>query len=178
VPLFGTDGAEAVGQPATSLIVNKLKRLCAERYRTLFESIDEGFCVVEMLFDANDTPIKPLLEINPVFEQQTGLRQAVGKTVRQLVPDLEDHWIKIYGQVALTGESVRFELREAMNRWFDVYAAAPQPEARKVAIVFKDISDRKRIEAEREQILQREQTARKSLNGQTKSKMKQCCPMS
>jgi len=63
-----------------------------------------------MLFDANDTPINyRFLEINPVFEQQTGLRQAVGKTVRQLVPDLEDHWIKIYGQVALTGESVRFE---------------------------------------------------------------------
>jgi len=47
-----------------------------------------------------------------------------------------------------------------MNRWFDVYACTGQPEARKVAIVFKDISDRKRIEAEREQILQREQTAR------------------
>jgi len=62
-----------------------------------------------MLFDANDTPINyRFLEINPVFEQQTGLRQAVGKTVRQLVP--EDHWIKIYGQVALTGESVRFEI--------------------------------------------------------------------
>jgi len=68
-----------------------------------------------------------------------------------------------------------------MNRWFDVYACTgQQPEARKVAIVFKDISDRKRIEAEREQILQREQTARKPLNGQTKSKMSfwQCCPMS
>jgi len=71
-----------------------------------------------MLFDANDTPINyRFLEINPVFEQQTGLRQAVGKTVRQLVPDLEDHWIKIYGQVALTGESVRFENAET-----DVYA--------------------------------------------------------
>jgi len=85
-------------------------RQSEERYRTLFESIDEGFCV-EMLFDANDTPINyRFLEINPVFEQQTGLRQAVGKTVRQLVPDLEDHWIKIYGQVALTGESVREKL--------------------------------------------------------------------
>jgi len=67
-----------------------------------------------------------------------------------------------------------------MNRWFDVYACRTgQPEARKVAIVFKDISDRKRIEAEREQILQREQTG-EALNGQTKSKMSfwQCCPMS
>ncbi|MGI2908499.1 PAS domain S-box protein [Tolypothrix sp. VBCCA 56010] len=124
-------------------------RRSEERYRTLFESIDEGFCVIEVLFDENDTPLDyRFLEINPVFEQQTGLRQAVGKTARQLVPDLEDHWIKIYGQVALTGESVRFENgSEAMNRWFDVYTCRTgQPEERKVAIVFKDISDRKLAE--------------------------------
>lgn len=140
-------------------------RRSEERYRTLFESIDEGFCVVEILFDANETPHDyRFLEINPVFEQQTGLRQAVGKTARQLLPNLEDYWIKIYAQVALTGESVRFENgSEAMNRWFDVYACRTgQPEARKVAIVFKDISERKRIEAEREQLLQREQTALKA----------------
>ncbi|WP_445171897.1 ATP-binding protein, partial [Microcoleus sp.] len=136
--------------------INDRKRMEAalrqseERYRTLFESIDEGFSVIEMLFDENDTPIDyRFLEINPVFEQQTGLQQAVGKTARQLVPDIEDDWIKIYGQVALTGEPVRFENgSEVMKRWFDVYACRTgQPEARKVAIVFKDISDRKRIEA-------------------------------
>ncbi|AFZ09607.1 PAS/PAC sensor hybrid histidine kinase [Oscillatoria nigro-viridis PCC 7112] len=140
-------------------------RQSEERYRTLFESIDEGFCIIEVLFDANDTPIDyRFLEINPGFEQQTGLRQAVGKTARQLVPNLEDDWIKIYGQVALTGKSVRFENgSEAMNRWFDVYACRTgQPESRKVAVVFKDISDRVSHEAEREQLLQREQTAREA----------------
>jgi PAS domain S-box-containing protein len=124
------------------------------KYRTLFESIDDGFCIVEMLFDENDTPVDyRFLEINPVFEQQTGLQQAVGKTVRQLVPDLEDFWIATYGRVALTGEPIRFENRSApMNRWFDVYACRTgQPEDRKVAIVFKDTSERKRIEDERKQ---------------------------
>jgi PAS domain S-box-containing protein len=117
------------------------------RYRTLFESIDEGFCVVEVLLNDQDTPIDyRILEINPAFEQQTGLRQVVGQTARQL--NLEEHWIEIPGQVALTGESVRFENgSKTLNRWFDVYACRTgEPEARKVAIVFKDISDRKQTE--------------------------------
>jgi PAS domain S-box-containing protein len=118
-----------------------------ERYRTLFESIDEGFCVVEVLLDAYDTPIDyHILEVNPTFEQQTGLQQVVGKTARQL--NFEEHWIETYGQVALTGEAIRFEnSSKTLNRWFDVYACRTgEPDDRKVAIVFKDISDRKRAE--------------------------------
>jgi len=124
-------------------------RRSEERYRTLFESIDEGFCVLEMLFDENDTPLDyRFLEINPQFEKQTGLEQAVGKTARQLLPNLEDHWFEIYGKVALTGEPLRFEHgSEVMNRWFDVYALrVGQPSSRKVALVFKDITERKRAE--------------------------------
>ncbi|BAZ10797.1 PAS/PAC sensor hybrid histidine kinase [Calothrix sp. NIES-4071] len=136
-----------------------------ERYRTLFDSIDEGFCVIEMLFDENDTPFDyRFLEINPAFEKQTGLQGAPGKTMRQLVPNLESHWFEIYGKVALTGEPLRFENGSAeMNRWFDVYAfRIGQPSSRKVALIFKDISEAKRIEGERERILQREQTARET----------------
>ncbi|MBW4467025.1 MAG: response regulator [Pegethrix bostrychoides GSE-TBD4-15B] len=120
-----------------------------ERYQTLIESIDEAFCIIEMLFDQNNTPIDyRFLEINPAFEQQTGLQQAVGKTARQLVPDLDTFWFETYGRVALTGEPVRLENHSVpMNRWFDVYACrTDEPEARKVAIVFRDISDRKAAE--------------------------------
>lgn len=123
-------------------------RQSEERYRTLFNSIDEGFCVVEVIVDPNNRPIDyRLLEINPVFEQQTGIQQAVGKTARQL--NLENHWIEIYGRVALTGEPIRFESSsDVLGRWFDVYACRTgQPEERKVAIVFRDISDRKQVEA-------------------------------
>ena len=125
-------------------------RQSEERYRTLFESIDEGFCVVEVLIDADGTPIDyRILEVNPIFEQQAGLQNAVGKTARQL--NFEAHWIEIYGQVALTGESVRFEEgAETLNRWFDVYACRiGEPEARRVALVFKDITERKRNEDDR-----------------------------
>ncbi|XGW00136.1 MAG: GAF domain-containing protein [Leptolyngbya sp. BL-A-14] len=119
------------------------------RYRSLFESIDEGFCVIEMVFDANNTPYDyRFLEANPAFEQQSGLEQAVGKTARQLMPDLEDHWFEIFGRVALTGEPIRFENGAApLNRWFDLYAfRLEHPSSSKVGIVFKDITQRKQAE--------------------------------
>jgi signal transduction histidine kinase len=140
-------------------------RQSEDRYRTLFESIDNGFCIIEVLLDETHTPIDyRFLEINLAFEKQTGLEQAVGETASQLIPGLENHWYEIYGRVALTGQPIRFEDgSEVMNRWFDVYACCiGQPESRKVAILFKDISDRKRDEAEREQLLQQEQAAREA----------------
>jgi PAS domain-containing protein len=85
-------------------------RQSEERYRILFESMEDGFCVVEVLFDENNTPIDyRFLEMNPAFEAQTRLKQAKGKTARQLLPNLENHWFETYGKVALTGEPVCFE---------------------------------------------------------------------
>ncbi|MBE9112695.1 PAS domain-containing protein [Nodosilinea sp. LEGE 07298] len=123
--------------------------LSEERYRTLFESMNEGFCVAEMLFDQHNTPIDyRFLEVNSVFEHQTGLVNAVGQTARQLLPGLEPHWFEIYGRVALTGEPARFENgSDAMRRWFEVSAfRIGLPESRTIAILFKEVSERKQAE--------------------------------
>lgn len=122
-----------------------------KRYRTLFNSIDEGFCIIEMIFDSHDQPIDyRFLEVNPVFEQQTGLIHAQGKRMREFAPQHEDYWFQIYGRVALTGEPVRFENRaEQLQRWFDVYAFRfGELEKRHVAILFNDITRRKSMESD------------------------------
>ena len=123
-----------------------------ERYRMLFDSIDEGFCVVQLTFGENEkvTNFK-FLEINPSFEKLTGIsaKDALGeKTVRDLIPNLEEKWFEIYGRVALTGKAERFvEASQAMNQWFDIYAfCLGHSEDRKVAILFNDVTERKRVE--------------------------------
>ena len=120
-----------------------------DRYRTLFNSMDEGYCIVEVFFDAQEKPVDyRFLEVNPALEALTGLHGALGKRMREFVPDLEEFWFETYGKVALTGESIRF-ISEAkpMNRWFDVYAFRfGGAESRKVAILFTNITERKKAE--------------------------------
>ena len=130
-----------------------------ERYRTLFESIDEGFCVLQVLFDGDGNPADyRFLEINPAFERLTGISAGLalsGKTIKELLPGLESYWVETYGRVALTGESVRFENHsEVMGRWFDVYAfRVGRTDERKVALIFKNITHRKRAEEEQARLI-------------------------
>ncbi|MCA1614749.1 MAG: PAS domain S-box protein [Acidobacteria bacterium] len=127
-------------------------RASEERYRMLFTSIDEGFCVAEVLFDASGRGVDHrFIEVNPSFEKLTGVPVEAalsGRTVRELVPNIEAHWSEIYGRVLTTGEPERFVSgSEALGRWFDVYAfRAGRPEERKVAILFDDITERRRAE--------------------------------
>jgi len=124
-------------------------RKSEHRYRTLFGSIDEGFCVIEVIFDEHDNPVDyRFLETNPAFEKQTGLPGVQGKTMRELAPQHEEHWFETYGRVARTGQPSRFQAWAAhLHRWFDVYAFRfGEPESRQVAVLFSDITERKRTE--------------------------------
>jgi PAS domain S-box-containing protein len=126
-------------------------RASEERYRTLFDSIDDGVCVIEMLYDAAGKPCDyRLLEVNRSFAANTGLHDAIGKTMRSMVPSHENHWFETYGRVAATGEPVRFVDEAAgLGRWYNVYAARVGPEAsRQVVLLFTDITERRRNELE------------------------------
>jgi PAS domain S-box-containing protein len=121
-----------------------------QRYRSLFESIDEGFCVVEMLFDENGKPNDWVyLEMNPAFQRHAGTAiQGVGKKASEALPDLEPWWFEVFGKVAITGEPIRYEHHSAaVKRWFAGYAFRfGDPQQHRVAILFTDITDRKQAE--------------------------------
>lgn len=150
-----TRRVEAEGEVADLRKAQTALRQSEAKYRTLFSSMDEGFCVIEILLDAAGRPSDYVfLETNPPFERQTGLADAIGRRMRELAPEHEQHWFDIYGRIALTGEPQRFEQRaEALGRWFDLYAfRIDEPDKRHVAILFNDISERKRAELEQQRL--------------------------
>ena len=120
------------------------------RYRTLFDSIDEGFCIVEFI----DGPHGPLsdyvhLEANQAYIRHAGIPDIVGKTGRgELTQSEADAWVAIFRKVLETGEPIRFERElEATDRHLEVACSRIEPAAkRQVAILFQDVSARKRAE--------------------------------
>lgn len=143
------------------------------RFRTLFDSMNEGYTVIEMIFDANNRPIDyRFLEVNPVFEAQTGIKDARGRLMRDIAPAHEQHWFDIYGRVALTGETLRFEnAAAALKRHYEVCAfRVGQPELRRVGIIFSDITTRKNLERQREILLAQEAALRREAEGAARAK--------
>ncbi|WP_207417030.1 PAS domain-containing protein [Roseomonas haemaphysalidis] len=119
------------------------------RYRTLFETIETGFCIIELRFDGAGRAVDyRIVEANPAFERLTGQHGVTGRWVSDFAPELERHWFDTYGAVALTGEPRRFEnAARAFGRWYDVQALRiGDPAAHRVAVLFNDISERRRAE--------------------------------
>ena len=119
------------------------------RYRTLFDTIDEGFCVIEFI----DGPHGPLsdyvhVEANPAYERHTGIAGVVGRTIREMAPGEADGWVETYGNVLRTGRSVRFERAFVLaGRDIEVAAHRVEPATRRqVAILFNDITGRVRAD--------------------------------
>ncbi|WP_167855290.1 PAS domain-containing protein [Hymenobacter wooponensis] len=139
----------------------RLKDEVAQRaqnnYRTLFNAIDEGFCVLELQFDADGNAVDWIYrEANPAFELQTGYHNPVGQRISYFQPNLERSWFDQFAQVARTGEPTRFEQQtSAMNRWYDVYAfRVGDANHHLVSLLFTDISERKRQEHRQAFLLQ------------------------
>ncbi len=141
---------------ARDLTERKIKEESEEKYRTLFNSIDEGFCVIKVIFDKNDNPRDVIFtEINPAFEKHTGMKNVTGKSLRQLYPSQEITELKIYGDVALKGESRRLEIYSPLlKRWFSIYATRPnEANHDKVIVVLNDITRRKALENQKDDFI-------------------------
>jgi len=119
-----------------------------ERYRLLFDHMLSGIALHEVIVDASGKPVDyRFLSVNAAFERMTGLHapEILGRTVREVMPEIELSWIDRYGQVALTGQPVRFEgFARALGRHFDVLAYCPRPG--QFVVVFHDVTEQKQAQ--------------------------------
>ncbi|MCO6050375.1 PAS domain-containing protein [Mesorhizobium sp. RP14(2022)] len=124
-------------------------RASEEKYRALFESMDEAYAVVEMLKDdAGHWVDFRFLDANPAFMEHTSMPYPVGKTATELLGTPNQRWTELYGKALDTGEPIRIEETEHMlGRTFDLNIFTLDRDGNRVAILFTNITRRKQIEA-------------------------------
>ncbi len=118
------------------------------KYRMLFENMTTGFALHRMIYDGEGNPIDyEYIEINPAFEKLTGIAASatVGKTVKEILPNVEQSWIETYGKVARTGEPMAYEnYSQDLGRYYSVWAFSPERDY--FAVIVTDITERYKIQ--------------------------------
>lgn len=130
------------------MLANQRLRESRSEYLQLFNAMLEGFALHELVFDRDGKPCDyRFLEVNPAFEEMTGVRaaQVLGRTVREIFPETEPAWIERYAKLATTGEPTHFEMFSgSLGKWFEV--AAYSPGRGRFACMFRDVTERRRNE--------------------------------
>jgi two-component system CheB/CheR fusion protein len=121
-------------------------RASEEKYRALFNQMDEAYAVVEVMADAAGRWTDFLfLDVNAAFMRHTGMPYPVGQTATQLLGTPNPRWAELYGRAAQTGEPIRLEEPElALGLVFDLNIFRLGGEgSRQVAVLFTNITERK-----------------------------------
>jgi PAS domain S-box-containing protein len=148
--------------------MEEILRKSEEKYRALFNSMEEEFAIMDLQFDQYGRPIDAvILEANPSYERQNGVKNVIGKPASSLFPGHGDDWLDEYGLVAMTGKPKRFVKKaESLNKWHSMLAyKVGGYDSKTVAILGHDITEQKRAEAKSaftlEKLMQSEKNAQK-----------------
>lgn len=142
---------DVLARQAADIIEQKMAkeklRESEEKYRTLFEYMNEGFLLAEIILDDSEKPIDYLfLDANDAFDNVTGLKheEIIGKRKSEILESLDD-LTEILGEVALTGKPTSIEiLYEKLDSYFliDVFS----PKYGQFACLIQDITERRKLE--------------------------------
>jgi PAS domain S-box-containing protein len=129
-------------------------RAAEEHYRSLFEAMAEGFASCRMIYDEAGAPVDlEYLEVNEAFGRLTGLHDVEGRLVSEVIPghlDTDPGLFEAYGRVASTGVPEEFDVDvKALELQLHLSVYRPQPGH--FVVLFTDITERKRAEAELEE---------------------------
>ena len=124
-------------------------------YRTLFETMSEGFVLCEAVRDAQGRLVDYWIrDANPAFTRRLPAeRPFVGRRIRELVPDVSDQWLSICHRVLRSGEPVRLEYWDRItSRWYDVHFTKLSES--QFAQFYVDVTARKRAEARQAELFE------------------------
>lgn len=119
-----------------------------EKYRSLFENMNEGFAYCRMIYE-NEKPVDFVyLSTNPKFNYLTGLKDVEGKRVSEVIPGIQKdnpELFDIYGRVSLGGAPESFEtFVPSLNDWFSISVYSPR--THHFVAVFNIITEKKQTE--------------------------------
>lgn len=115
--------------------------------KNLVEGMPVGFALCEIILDKQGNPIDyRFIFTNSEFEKQTGLNKTIiGKTAKEIFPDIEQSRIEKYGSVAIDQKPIQFtEFNHITNKQYQVNAYSPSKNI--FAVLFQDISANLKIE--------------------------------
>ena len=133
-------------QAEIARLKDELAQKATDIYHTLFETIDEGFALLELLFDQHGQVADLIYrEVNPAFEQHSGLANATGKRASEVFPQTEPSWYATLSRVHQTGVAERMEgFNTDTQRWLTAhYSRVGGVGSPFIAVVFRDITQRK-----------------------------------
>ncbi len=149
--LVNNEGNWEIIESSEAWIAKDALRRAEEKLYTIFNNMSEGFAYHKIVVDAKGKPCDYIfLEINKSFERLTGLdgNKIIGMRVTDVLPGIEKDpvdWIGKYGKVAMSGKPIQFEsYSQALDKWYFVSVYSPRKGY--FAVMFTDISERKRAE--------------------------------
>jgi len=118
------------------------------KYKDLFNEMHDGFALHEAIYDNEGNPVDyRFIDINPSYERLTGLlkENIIGKTILEVIPNIEPYWIINFCNVAKTGKPFHFENQaEDLGRYYAGIAYCPQKDY--FAVIFSDVTEKKKAE--------------------------------
>ncbi|WP_332753389.1 GAF domain-containing protein, partial [Sphingomonas sp. RB1R13] len=122
------------------------------KWRQLFETLEEGFVLGKVVRDGAGEIIDWCYEeVNDAWYDLVGIERgcAVGRTIREAFPGIEDEWVLEFARVVETGEAIRFTRQVGnLRRWYD---GVCQPAgADHFTVLFLEVTDRVHADQRRE----------------------------
>ncbi len=122
------------------------------KFRTLFNAMNEGVCLHELVYE-NGKPVNyRILDVNPMYEKIIGVKKSdvIDRLSTEIYGTDYPPYFEEFSNVALTGNNYHFETYfDKMGRFF--YISVISYEKGKFATVFFDITERRKIENELKQ---------------------------